>query len=70
MTAQGADGTPLHVVESGRADAPVTVVLAHGWTLDERCWAPVAESVAAAMSGWSVTTTAGTAAPAPSTPRR
>ncbi|MFR9801830.1 alpha/beta fold hydrolase [Pseudonocardia sp. RS010] len=46
-TAQGADGTPLHVVESGRADAPVTVVLAHGWTLDERCWAPVAELLAA-----------------------
>lgn len=45
-TVDGADGTALHVVASGPADAPVTVVLAHGWTLDARCWAPVAESLA------------------------
>lgn len=40
------DGTGLHVCESGPASAPVTVVLAHGWTLDERCWAPVADALA------------------------
>ncbi|RZT84114.1 pimeloyl-ACP methyl ester carboxylesterase [Pseudonocardia sediminis] len=37
------DGTGLHVRESGPVSAPVTVVLAHGWTLDERCWAPVSD---------------------------
>lgn len=36
------DGTGLHVRESGPPTAGVTVLLAHGWTLDERCWAPVA----------------------------
>lgn len=40
------DGTGLHVRESGPATAPVTVLLAHGWTLDERCWAPVADALA------------------------
>ncbi|ANY05937.1 alpha/beta fold hydrolase [Pseudonocardia sp. HH130630-07] len=40
------DGTGLHVCESGPASAPVTVVLVHGWTLDERCWAPVADALA------------------------
>lgn len=41
------DGTGLHVCESGPASAPVTVLLAHGWTLDERCWAPVADALVA-----------------------
>ncbi|MBW0101728.1 alpha/beta fold hydrolase [Pseudonocardia sp. KRD291] len=41
------DGTGLHVRESGPPGAPVTVLLAHGWTLDERCWAPVADALAA-----------------------
>ncbi|MFP5023184.1 alpha/beta fold hydrolase [Pseudonocardia phyllosphaerae] len=37
------DGTGLHVEESGPRDAAVTVLCAHGWTLDGRSWAPVAE---------------------------
>ena len=40
------DGTGLYVRESGPPSAPVTVLLAHGWTLDERCWAPVADALA------------------------
>lgn len=32
------DGARLHVEEHGAADAPVTVVLGHGWTLDRRTW--------------------------------
>ena len=33
-----ADGVRLHVTTSGPADAPVTVVLSHGWCLDRRTW--------------------------------
>ncbi|WP_433828991.1 alpha/beta fold hydrolase [Actinoplanes sp. CA-015351] len=33
-----ADGVRLHVTVSGPADAPVTVVLLHGWCLDRRIW--------------------------------
>lgn len=36
------DGTALHVREQGPAGAPVTVVLAHGWTLDHETWDDVA----------------------------
>ncbi len=32
------DGVRLHVEISGSADAPVTVVLLHGWCLDRRIW--------------------------------
>ncbi|HEX7745859.1 MAG TPA: alpha/beta hydrolase [Micromonosporaceae bacterium] len=32
------DGVRLHVESSGRPDAPLTVVLLHGWTLDGRTW--------------------------------
>ncbi|MFC7534987.1 alpha/beta fold hydrolase [Actinoplanes sp. GCM10030250] len=32
------DGVRLHVDVSGPADAPVTVVLLHGWCLDRRTW--------------------------------
>src|SRR5215213_5914813 len=32
------DGVRLHVEISGPADAPVTVVLLHGWCLDRRTW--------------------------------
>lgn len=32
------DGVRLHVESFGPADAPVTVVLLHGWTLDARTW--------------------------------
>lgn len=45
-TVPAADGVPLHVEIDGPADAPVTVVLAHGWTLDRRTWGPVARSLA------------------------
>jgi pimeloyl-ACP methyl ester carboxylesterase len=41
-----ADGLPLHVELDGPTDAPVTVVLVHGWTLDRRAWGPVAMAVA------------------------
>ncbi|MET1074587.1 MAG: alpha/beta hydrolase [Umezawaea sp.] len=41
------DGTPLHVVDTGNADAPVTAVLLHGWTLDSTSW----DRVAAALPG-------------------
>ena len=41
-----ADGVPLHVELDGPADAPVTVVLVHGWTLDRRTWGPVARTLA------------------------
>jgi pimeloyl-ACP methyl ester carboxylesterase len=32
------DGVRLHVQTSGPVDAPVTVVLLHGWCLDRRTW--------------------------------
>ncbi len=35
------DATSLFVRESGPADAPVTLVLAHGWTLTQGSWDPV-----------------------------
>jgi pimeloyl-ACP methyl ester carboxylesterase len=33
-----ADGTVLHAETIGRADAPVTVLLVHGWTCSTRSW--------------------------------
>jgi pimeloyl-ACP methyl ester carboxylesterase len=33
-----ADGVRLHVETTGASDAPVTVVLAHGWTCSTRSW--------------------------------
>src|SRR4051794_9146637 len=33
-----ADGVRLHVEARGPAEAPVTVVLLHGWCLDRRTW--------------------------------
>lgn len=41
-----ADGVPLHVRLDGPQDAPVTVVLVHGWALDRRAWGRVARSLA------------------------
>ena len=41
-------GLGLHVEVDGPSDAPVTVILAHGWTLDMRSWAPVAGRLASA----------------------
>ena len=32
------DGISLHAETAGPADAPVTVLLLHGWTLDQRTW--------------------------------
>ncbi|MEU5905401.1 alpha/beta hydrolase [Micromonospora sp. NPDC047467] len=32
------DGVRLHVETTGPADAPVTAILLHGWTLDGRAW--------------------------------
>jgi pimeloyl-ACP methyl ester carboxylesterase len=37
------DGAVLHAVVDGSDDAPVTVVLAHGWTLAQAAWDDVAE---------------------------
>jgi pimeloyl-ACP methyl ester carboxylesterase len=36
------DGAVLHATVDGRDDAPVTVVLAHGWTLAQAAWDDVA----------------------------
>jgi pimeloyl-ACP methyl ester carboxylesterase len=41
------DGVRLHAETAGPGDAPVTVVLAHGWTLDSRTWGPVADALTA-----------------------
>jgi pimeloyl-ACP methyl ester carboxylesterase len=38
-----ADGAHLHAVVDGSDDAPVTLVLAHGWTLARAAWDDVAE---------------------------
>jgi hypothetical protein len=60
MDVPAADAVPLHVEVDGAG--PVTVVLAHGWTLDATTWAPVARSLdARSMRGSSATTTAATA---------
>ena len=37
------DGAVLHAVVDGADDAPVTLVLAHGWTLAQAAWDDVAE---------------------------
>ncbi|MGH3937482.1 MAG: alpha/beta fold hydrolase [Pseudonocardiaceae bacterium] len=41
------DGTRLALHWQGPPNAPLTVVLAHGWTLDLRAWGPVADLLAA-----------------------
>jgi len=40
------DGAQLHATVAGRADAPVTLVLAHGWTLSQAAWDDVATELA------------------------
>src|SRR4051812_28768787 len=40
------DGVGLNVVRSGAPDAPVTVVLAHGYALDHRSWQRVVPELA------------------------
>ncbi|MFI9386169.1 alpha/beta fold hydrolase [Kutzneria sp. NPDC052558] len=39
------DGTALHVVDEGPADAATTLVLVHAWTLDHTSWDRVASSL-------------------------
>ena len=38
-----ADGAQLHAIVDGSDDAPVTLVLAHGWTLAQAAWDDVAD---------------------------
>jgi len=40
------DGAELHATIDGSDDAPVTVVLAHGWTLAQAAWDDVADLLA------------------------
>ena len=40
------DGALLHAVVDGAEDAPVTLVLAHGWTLSQAAWDDVAALLA------------------------
>ena len=40
------DGAVLHATVTGRDDAPVTLVLAHGWTLSQAAWDDVAAELA------------------------
>ncbi len=40
------DGAQLHAVVDGSEDAPVTLVLAHGWTLAQAAWDDVADLLA------------------------
>lgn len=44
MDVPAADGVSLHAEIDG-PDSPVTVVLAHGWTLDSTTWGPVARAL-------------------------
>ncbi|CAM00399.1 pimeloyl-ACP methyl ester carboxylesterase [Saccharopolyspora erythraea NRRL 2338] len=43
------DGTRLRVLEEGDRDAPVTVVLVHGWTLSKHTWDRVVAGLPAAV---------------------
>jgi pimeloyl-ACP methyl ester carboxylesterase len=38
MTVTADDGLPLHVEISGKADAPVTIIFCHGYTLNQDVW--------------------------------
>ncbi|UVS77184.1 alpha/beta fold hydrolase [Actinokineospora sp. UTMC 2448] len=42
---QASDGVALHVEDSADASAPVTVLLTHGWTSDNRVWDAVAPRI-------------------------
>jgi pimeloyl-ACP methyl ester carboxylesterase len=44
------DGARLHAVVDGSDDAPVTLVLAHGWTLAQAAWDDVADLLAPRIS--------------------
>ena len=45
------DGTRLALHWQGPRDAPLTLVLVHGWTLDSRAWGPIVGPLAAAAGG-------------------
>ena len=44
------DGALLHAVVDGSDDAPVTLVLAHGWTLAQAAWDDVADLLTPRMA--------------------
>jgi pimeloyl-ACP methyl ester carboxylesterase len=44
------DGAQLHATVDGSDDAPVTLVLAHGWTLSQAAWDDVADSLASSIA--------------------
>jgi pimeloyl-ACP methyl ester carboxylesterase len=44
------DGAQLHATVDGSDDAPVTLVLAHGWTLSQAAWDDVADLLAPPMA--------------------
>jgi pimeloyl-ACP methyl ester carboxylesterase len=44
-----ADGTPINLLRTGDRDAPVTVLLAHGYALDHRSWRQVAGELPATV---------------------
>jgi pimeloyl-ACP methyl ester carboxylesterase len=44
------DGAALHATVDGPDDAPVTLVLAHGWTLAQAAWDDVADLLAARVA--------------------
>lgn len=50
FTVTGHDGAALAVYADGPDDAPVTLVLAHGWTLDASAWQHQAEDLTRARS--------------------
>ncbi len=43
------DGTALHVIRDGPPDADVTVIFAHGYALDHRCWHHLTADLPAAV---------------------
>ena len=42
------DGAQLRLIEEGPADAPVTVLFVHGWTLSKHSWDRIAAGLPAA----------------------
>ncbi|SDZ40224.1 Pimeloyl-ACP methyl ester carboxylesterase [Micromonospora pattaloongensis] len=45
------DGVRLHVRASGPTDAPVTLIMLHGWTLDGRTWRRQIDALTAGSAG-------------------
>ncbi|MGI5459271.1 alpha/beta fold hydrolase [Streptomyces sp. CA-249302] len=48
------DGAEIAVYTRGRADAPATVVLCHGWTMTARDWRPHVDALARPRAGFPV----------------